>query len=220
MNSKQSNDAVEDVLASIREIISHDVAKAPKATAYVDQPRRNMTQGEDVLDLTDMITETGEIVVLRDRDEYLQKGAASYVNTAPAQVPAPASYMNSSPASDPYVNMAPAIQPQPTTVAVETPKSSSVDVRLNASPIPPRDDNDLISSQTATEALGALSGLIAAKASIAAQEKVAQTNGNTSLEELVQITLRPLLKEWINANLPNMVKAVVEEEIQKLHKRV
>ncbi len=38
----------------------------------------------------------------------------------------------------------------------------------------------------------------------------------TSLEDLVLETLKPVLKEWLDANLPSMVERIVEREIRKL----
>ena len=39
-----------------------------------------------------------------------------------------------------------------------------------------------------------------------------------TLEDMVQKMLRPLLKEWLNENLPPMVERLVQEEIERVSK--
>jgi uncharacterized protein len=43
--------------------------------------------------------------------------------------------------------------------------------------------------------------------------------GGKTVEELVQETLRPLLKEWLDQNLPQLVERYVEREIVRLTRR-
>lgn len=40
--------------------------------------------------------------------------------------------------------------------------------------------------------------------------------GNKSLEEVVESALRPFLKEWLDANLPSLVKQVVREQVERI----
>lgn len=40
--------------------------------------------------------------------------------------------------------------------------------------------------------------------------------GNRSLEEVVEYALRPFLKEWLDANLPTLVKQVVREQVDRI----
>ena len=44
------------------------------------------------------------------------------------------------------------------------------------------------------------------------------TNGKT-VEDLVKETLRPMLKEWLDQNLPQIVERYVEREIVRLTRR-
>jgi len=44
-------------------------------------------------------------------------------------------------------------------------------------------------------------------------------NNATTVEELVQEMLRPLLKNWLDANLPNLVEKLVSEEIERIARR-
>ena len=44
-------------------------------------------------------------------------------------------------------------------------------------------------------------------------------SGETSLEGLARELMRPMLKEWIDANLPDIVEAMVEREIARITKK-
>ena len=44
-------------------------------------------------------------------------------------------------------------------------------------------------------------------------------NSASTLEELVQEMLRPMLKSWLDANLPDLVEKLVSEEIERIARR-
>lgn len=44
-------------------------------------------------------------------------------------------------------------------------------------------------------------------------------SGETSLEGLVREMMRPMLKDWLDANLPSIVEAMVEREITRITKK-
>jgi uncharacterized protein len=44
-------------------------------------------------------------------------------------------------------------------------------------------------------------------------------SGETSLEGLTRDLLRPMLKEWLDANLPSLVEAMVAKEIERITKK-
>lgn len=44
-------------------------------------------------------------------------------------------------------------------------------------------------------------------------------SGETSLEGLTRDLLRPMLKDWLDANLPAMVEAMVAKEIERIAKK-
>lgn len=44
-------------------------------------------------------------------------------------------------------------------------------------------------------------------------------SGETSLEGLVRDMLRPMLKDWLDSNLPPIVEAMVEREITRITKK-
>jgi uncharacterized protein len=44
-------------------------------------------------------------------------------------------------------------------------------------------------------------------------------SGETSLEGLARELLKPMLKEWLDSNLPNIVESMVEREISRITKK-
>ena len=52
-----------------------------------------------------------------------------------------------------------------------------------------------------------------------ANTMLSRGNNATTVEELVQEMLRPLLKNWLDANLPTLVEKLVSEEIERIARR-
>ena len=87
------------------------------------------------------------------------------------------------------------------------PKSSTADL----SPI--TENQTLLSDHAAEVATDKLSGLTGA---IAAARDLPVGNTQQTLEDIVKDLLRPILKEWLDDNLPPLVEGLVEKEIAKL----
>lgn len=75
----------------------------------------------------------------------------------------------------------------------------------------------LISEATKVSAMGALNKL-KNHVSEASEATKAPNAGGGSLEALVMRGMEPLLKDWLDQNLPSLVEKVVQEEIRKLTK--
>ena len=82
---------------------------------------------------------------------------------------------------------------------------------------PPPTDPSLLSDMTRSAATNALLEL--ASTATQGDSKTPIAGGNRTLEMLVIETLEPHLKVWLDANLPSMVERIVREEIQKMVKR-
>lgn len=82
-----------------------------------------------------------------------------------------------------------------------------------AAPIKPTDE-ELVSAASAHAARQSLEALNAA-VSPAAPAASAPSGGRT-MEEVVLEALRPMLKDWLDANLPAMVEAMVAKEISRI----
>ena len=176
---------MEEILASIRRIISEDDAPADKAEAplpipepYEEPAAAASAPEEDVLELTERVEEPTPLESLGDLDVYTP-------SLAPEPEPEPL----------PVFEAAPPPEPEPVFEA------------------PPA----LVFEPSATE------GLVgAAAASVAASHfgklsagLLMPANGQT-LEGVVRELLNPLLKSWLDENLPKIVEAKVEEEIARV----
>ncbi|MAP24816.1 MAG: hypothetical protein CMM87_04715 [Rickettsiales bacterium] len=61
------------------------------------------------------------------------------------------------------------------------------------------------------ESINALSKTLAST-----KNKTLENQKNTTIEDLVVQALKPMLKEWMSNNLPQIVEKIVRQEIQKL----
>ena len=182
--------SMDDILASIRKIISDDEARAQvgnprnsnsgeRPPVIPPAPPSPLPLREDVLLLTDIVEEPKSM--LNEQPTPLR--AVEPVN--------------------------PAEMPQPSTEAPA------------ASPAPVKGDL-LVGDGVAGVASSAF-----ARLNQAVQDSVpapAATNpgpsvGGQTIEDLVKEMLRPMLKEWLDTNLPPMVERYVEREIARLTRR-
>lgn len=77
---------------------------------------------------------------------------------------------------------------------------------------PVREDDGLMSDNAAAASRQALAAL----ASVRPGEEEAATDSDGPLEALVKDMLRPMLKEWLDQRLPDMVEELVTREIARI----
>jgi cell pole-organizing protein PopZ len=80
------------------------------------------------------------------------------------------------------------------------------------------DEPALISGQTESSASGSMTELaqaVARKRAIG----LGINAGHATLEDLVRDMLRPILKEWLDENLPYMIERLVKKEIERIVSR-
>ena len=91
-----------------------------------------------------------------------------------------------------------------------------------SAPEPPAEDEDepmpppgagLVAPETAAAAAASVAGLVRTLASDRALQVRA---GGPTIEDLVRQMLRPLLKDWLDANLPALVERQVRAEIERV----
>ena len=51
---------------------------------------------------------------------------------------------------------------------------------------------------------------------LAAERNIAVTRGGPSLEDVIRDEMRPLLKQWLDHNLPPIVERLVRAEIERV----
>ncbi len=212
--SADNDPSMDDILASIRKIISDDEARAQvsgnapppvqPANAPIDlRSAGPRTAGngsrEDVLLLTDLIEEP-------------TLSATQPEPVAPTPIPMQRiDPVSASEMPQPPFETAPSPRPAPS----PTPPAPSFDQPLAASS----------AAGAATSAFDRLNQVVEerratpAAAAPTAMPAMAIGDGGKTIEDLVKEMLRPMLKEWIDRSLPPMVEQLVEREIARLTRR-
>lgn len=210
--------SMEEILQSIRGVISGDEATAQ----------------EDVLELTEMAEDhpaapTPDPIapVVKDAPQAPEKSILDEIDAAlePAALPAAEPIVSEPIAAtppDPIITM-----PEPSPVA-EQPKAVA-DMAEPITEIPElaedEPDNTEIASKSSHQTR--LLGEKAAKQSSGSLKELVSSlhdkqvdspysRGGTSLEDLVIEAMKPFLAEWLNKNLPIIVKKIVEKEVKRL----
>lgn len=195
----QNNEpSMDDILASIRKIISDDEARAQGAGPRLGSLSRpseivppvppRPIPGEDVLLLTDIVEEPKSMSNAEPTPPRVDP-----VN--PAEMPQPSTEPTAmeKPVSEKSVSEKPAGE---TLVGAGVAGvASSAFARLNQAV------QDSVPAPSATDPGPKVGG-----------------SGQT-IEDLVKEMLRPMLKDWLDANLPPMVERYVEREISRLTRR-
>jgi uncharacterized protein len=106
--------------------------------------------------------------------------------------------------------------------------------KRNAKPAPPQDDQDEILELTQAAADDEAEDILlddskaqSLRHSFSALQTLSEPgvapqivrSGETSLEGLTRDLLRPMLKDWLDNNLPPIVEAMVEREITRITKK-
>ncbi len=208
---------MEEILASIRKIISdgdveedsvEDAVEAepvddstedelddvlgdftPEPSAFEETPDAVDEIEEDVLELTDMVNDDGSVTDISELSDDVDDTSTDALEEA-------------APAMDEF-------EIADTNETAPEPEPEAVSSAEPAEPV----NLELISNQPAVETTGSFASLAGA---VAASHGVPIGAGNKTLEDIVKELLRPMLKEWLDDNLPPLVERLVEREINKL----
>jgi len=192
---------MEEILASIRRIISEDdapaetapVAAAPEPEAE-PEPEPEPVVSSALMDETPSMEEphASEEDVLELTDAYEAPAAESLGD------------LDISPA-EPFPS-APAVE---SVFADEPAQTYAPEPRAPA----PADDS-LVGDSAAASAASAFAGLASTLRKPEPME--AMTGTGPTVDELARSLLRPMLKEWLDANLPGIVEAQVRKEVERI----
>lgn len=191
--------SMEEILASIRRIISEDgdgaQAETTEAEAATLAPAAG-TMRADVFDLTQRA----------DTDDEDDMEMARNLGMEAAEAPKPTFSMDFDDVPTPSAKDDPPAKAAPLFDSGKKAASMSFD------------DDALMSPDTASAASRAFAKLqdMDEDESPAAAVMRASGGGNPTLDELVREALKPVLREWLDRNLPPMVETMVREEIQRL----
>ncbi|GFZ78951.1 DUF2497 domain-containing protein [Elstera cyanobacteriorum] len=190
--------SMEEILASIRRIISEDGESGQDAAADDAEAPAAGTMSADVFTLTqraDMDEDEDDLEVARSLGMEAAETPKPTFSMDFDDVPTPSAKDDDAP-----VAVAPMFD--------SGKKAASMSF----------DDDALMSPDTASAASRAFAKLqdMDEDESPAAAVMRASGGGNPTLDELVREALKPVLREWLDRNLPPMVETMVREEIQRL----
>ena len=102
---------------------------------------------------------------------------------------------------------APALEPSPITI------------EMMDSPMTNNDKaSSLMSAETATAVTDSLSKILASN--VAVESERSSTAGKVTLEDMARDLMKPLIKSWLDQNLPGIIEKAVQKEVEKLSRRV
>ncbi|PKQ09616.1 MAG: DUF2497 domain-containing protein [Alphaproteobacteria bacterium HGW-Alphaproteobacteria-12] len=234
---------MEEILASIRRIISEDSGADEPAQAAEAAPPPAALEPEpltedDILELTEALPDdsgfeapepVGEPESIIEPESIAAPEPVGEPEPAPAPdfedddigfAPEPSPEPAPAPVYEPVVEAEPAasepvaatgVAPRPAPIDepeadfdVEEPVMSAADTAQNEAP-------SLLSSDAETAASAAFGAL--------ANSLITSSGGSRTLEDIVADMLRPMLKGWLDENLPSLVERLVAEEIERVARR-
>lgn len=195
----QEEQSMEEILESIRRIIAEDEDGNPIEAEAVEtadpseqEDGSEITSEEnvndDVLELTEIIDDTPEAEEIEQSEEMEEEPVME--NTAAQDD------------TDILNNIDTALTVEET--EEEAPKASEPDEALISGEI----------AKAASDKLKELKSNITKPAPVATPSPV--TRNGTTVEDLMVEAMRPMLKEWLDTNLPSIVERIVEREVRKI----
>ena len=201
---------MEEILASIRRIISEDDAPAETAEAAAAPEAAPETEpaSEPEPEAVTAEAETEVSPALMDETPSMQEPAASEDDVLELTDTYEAPNVES--VGDLDVSSAePDVDPFP----AES-ESDSAPVPAPSQPAEPAGYDTLVGDSAAASAASAFAGLAS---SLKKPEPMEATpSSGPTLDELARSLLRPMLKEWLDANLPGIVEAQVRKEVERI----
>jgi len=219
-NEAHKEPTMEEILASIRKIISDDAA----SPAQAPEPEPEIANDEDDVSLEEVMfdedvreasyddeADLDEPVELETEEfEVEDFSAEEPVEAASEPVESFESLVSASRSAEYESKSAPVPVPEPVAVApapvAPKPAPAPAPMEKAVSASPAYAQSALTDDSTANAAAGALGKLIS---------KMDLGTDNT-LEGLVRELLRPMIKEWLDANLASIVEEKVEAEVERI----
>jgi uncharacterized protein len=187
--------SMEEILASIRRIISEDDIDDGKSndTAVEEGVEE---ENDDVLELTDVVEDEEPVQEIEPAEEEAPQSQDD--------IDTPFDEADLSNTDDEIELVEEEEEESPTEVAAEV-------TPLPIAAVAP--EGSILDQAPATAATGSLSGLVAM---VDAAHGTPIGNGNRTIEDLVKEVMRPMIKEWLDDNLPALVERVVRREVERL----
>lgn len=199
-NTSEEEPSIEEILASIRQIISDDDEEVKEGDSEepVEEVIENPVHEESTNDVLEL-TEEEMVEVEPDLEE---DPVEDIIEPEPEVEEEPEDTPMEVEMRDRLEEIRAAVQDEP---EIE-----------EESDMPTKDTvpSDILSSNTQSAAIGSIAKL-ASKMPINSP----RSYDGVTLEDIVREMLHPMLREWMDDNLPTMVERIVQKELEKLARR-
>ncbi|MBU6235847.1 MAG: DUF2497 domain-containing protein [Alphaproteobacteria bacterium] len=187
--SRDQEPSIEEILASIREIISDDDAAAkPAEPEPAAPPPPPPEPEEDVLDLSAFEKKSALEGINLDKPKSMD---VDFTDPEPEPEPAPV--------PEPITSSLSMVSPA---AVIETPVMPSA---------PMAADESLLTDHAKSASMDSLTRL-------AQNIAISRAGQGGTLEDIVREMIRPMLRDWLDRNLPPMIERMVERELERLVK--
>ena len=192
--------SIEEILASIRQIISDDEDKDSVSAAPVEDAPA-FEPAEPAFEPAEPVFEPVKAAAPAIEEPVLEEEEEEILELDTPLPPEPEEQGFEIDLQDREADHVPEPEPELAAVASPPPVQTQTDIKM-----------DDILTETAKHAT------IASMAKLAGNMPVTRHReyGNITLEDLVREMLHPMLKDWVSENLPNMVERLVQKELEKL----
>jgi cell pole-organizing protein PopZ len=203
---------MEDILASIRRILSEDDGNAVRKPADSSAAQPMI---EEVLALDEsMLVREPSVPFSPAQSSVAVLGSFMSASTqpdAPSNLPSPLQPSSAVAPAPPEAAVAPVSE-----IDVKTPSSFTPPAPVVVPPPVAHDEAEsasLVAPEAASAAAASLGTLLR---SLSVERQTPVYHGGPSLEDIVRDEMRPMLKEWLDNNLPGMVERIVCNEIVRM----
>lgn len=235
-SESQSQQEVNDILSSIRQMISEEEAEGTKVSSAAEAVDKEQNE---VLDLTRLVQADGSIIELPAKTETPPLNSENQKVNLDQEIPPSTSTdfkskesfssskqeentMNHNEEFDvnTFDHQAYKSDPDMLTSQANSMSSKNFSTMVDDKAQPSSIDHDFLSAHTVQESAAAFAALSRATENRHSQENTAPPTVNTvadyTVDDLMRELLRPLLKDWLDAHLPSLVKSLVLEQIEKV----
>jgi hypothetical protein len=190
--------SMEDILASIRRILNEE--ETPSAPgARDDSPAGGDTHADD------------DDVLVLDPSMMVSAASPAHDGSEP-EANAQPEIAQPEIAQPEIVQPAPHAEPAVLNPVLPNPEVMTSSPQAAPSELPPP-TSELVAPEAAAAAAFSVGSLVR---TLAAGRATQVYTGGPTLEDMVRAELRPLLKEWLDANLPPLVERLVRTEIERV----
>jgi hypothetical protein len=224
---------MEEILSSIRRIIADEESEETKPAGEGGDLRSASTSydeadddADDVLELTKVVRDSGEVVDLNPPDHGGRAGGMpdlAVERGQPVRGAMPELAIEDD--DEPFVEPEDEPEIELSDFDDEPEEIPAAQYQYHVSQEEPRavstkkaETDSLLSTGTASATTGAFAKLSKAFRPTPVEESIADGSGRT-IEQFIEDMARPMLKEWLDEHMPAVVERLVQKEIQKIARR-